>query len=178
MANHVTQGAIGGLTQTLVGICHAEQVLLRIDDTILHVHLDPYHVLVLSQHKAGRRQGAHGLNVHRDHLIDESRLPAQARLDDMGKLAKAQHCTTLGFTNGIEAANDPYHHGDNQRDGDTKAAYIAARFATAKQAAKATTHLAQHLVQIRGPLILAVIPPGVTVFAVVTRLIPSHQRLH
>ena len=49
---------------------------------------------------------------------------------------------------------------------------------TTEQTAKTTAHLAKHLVQIRGALILAVVPPGVTVFAIVTRLIPSHQRLH
>ncbi len=179
VTHHVTQGAVGGLAQTLVGIGHAEQVLLRVDHAILHVHLDPHHVLVLGQHEAGSRQGADRFHVHRDHPVDEGRLPAQAGIHVVGVFAKAQHHAPLGFTNGIEAADDPHHYRHHQSDGEAKLAYIATtRLAATEQTTKTAAHLAQHLVQIRGSLILAVVPPGVTVFAVVTRLIPSHQRLH
>ncbi|MNZ30201.1 hypothetical protein D3C78_474610 [compost metagenome] len=178
VTHHVAQGAVGGLAQTLVGIGDAEQILLGIDHAVLHVHLDPDHVLVLGQHEAGGRQGAHRFHIHRDHPIDEGRLPAQTRIHVMGVLPKTQHHAPLGFANGVEAADDPHHHGHHQGDGEAKLAHITTRFATTEQATETTAHLAQHLIQIRGSLILAVVPPRVTVFAVVTRLIPSHQRLH
>ena len=179
MTHHVAQGAVGRLTQALVGVGDAEQVLLGIDHAILHVHLDPHHVLVLGQHEAGSRQGADRLHVHRDHPVDEGRFPAQARIHVVGVLAKAQHHATLGFANGIEAADDPHHYRHHQRDGEAELADVTTtRFAATQQTTKTAAHLAQHLVQIRGSLILAVVPPGVTVFAVITRLIPSHQRLH
>src|SRR5690606_16780668 len=62
--DHATQGAVGRLTQAVIGTGHAKQITFWVRNTILHVHLNAHYVLIRGQHHAGSGQLTHRLHVH------------------------------------------------------------------------------------------------------------------